>query len=147
MDHVAIMYKPWNLIEKILSGEKTIESRWYLSKRMPWDRVHAGEVIYFRNAGEPVIARATVARVEQLSNLTPAKCEELVNQNLEELGAADIKSDLLKKVQNKKYCILIHLSDPVRLTPFEVDKSGVSPMVAWHYLPNKTNSSISRLLS
>ncbi|MEI7477466.1 MAG: hypothetical protein WCJ81_02865 [bacterium] len=41
MDHVAIMKKSRKLIPKIVSGEKTIESRWYQTKRAPWNTVHA----------------------------------------------------------------------------------------------------------
>lgn len=29
MEHVAIMRKSWGLTDKILSGQKKIESRWY----------------------------------------------------------------------------------------------------------------------
>ncbi|MDO8559127.1 MAG: hypothetical protein Q7R84_02240 [bacterium] len=39
MEHLAIMKKSWGLTEKILSGQKKIESRWYLSKRSPWDTI------------------------------------------------------------------------------------------------------------
>lgn len=34
MEHVAIMKKSWGLTRKILSGEKTIESRWYRFRRL-----------------------------------------------------------------------------------------------------------------
>ncbi len=37
MDHVAVMKKSWGLVPKILAGEKICESRWYKSKRPPWD--------------------------------------------------------------------------------------------------------------
>jgi len=29
MQHIAIMKKSWRLTEKILAGEKTLETRWY----------------------------------------------------------------------------------------------------------------------
>jgi len=32
MEHVAIMRKAWGLTDKILSGQKKIESRWYSVK-------------------------------------------------------------------------------------------------------------------
>ena len=35
MQHVAIMKKSWGLTDKILSGQKKIESRWYLSSFCP----------------------------------------------------------------------------------------------------------------
>ena len=56
MHHVAIMNKSWNLIPKIISGEKSIESRWYQTKRTPWDKIKAGDKIFFKNSGEAIIA-------------------------------------------------------------------------------------------
>lgn len=72
VDHVAIMSKASGLIEKILSGHKTIESRWYATRRPPWGRVHAGDTVYFKysgGAGERVKVRATVDRVQQFENI------------------------------------------------------------------------------
>jgi len=39
MDHVAIMNKKWKLIDSIIVGQKTIESRWYKFKRDPWNEI------------------------------------------------------------------------------------------------------------
>lgn len=51
MHHIAIMNGPWNLIPKILSGEKTIESRWYRTRRAPWGGIRAGDTVYFKDSG------------------------------------------------------------------------------------------------
>ena len=37
MEHLAIMKKEWKLTEKIITGEKRIESRWYKDKYPPWN--------------------------------------------------------------------------------------------------------------
>ena len=63
MEHIAIMKKSWKLTEKILTGEKKIESRWYKAKYAPWGRIKAGEVVYFKDSGEPVTIKTEVARV------------------------------------------------------------------------------------
>jgi len=39
--HVAIMRKGWGLTGKILTGEKTIESRWYMNRYRPWGAMAA----------------------------------------------------------------------------------------------------------
>ena len=62
MDHVAIMKKSWKLTEKILSGEKKIESRWYKSKYPPWGKIKKGDIIYFKDSGEPVSIKAKVEK-------------------------------------------------------------------------------------
>ena len=66
MNHVAIMNKRFgDLIPKILSGEKKIESRWSKNKISPWNKIKVGDVVYFKNSGGPVVAMAEVSRVEQ----------------------------------------------------------------------------------
>lgn len=69
MNHIAIMKKSWELIPKIISGEKTIESRWYKNRIAPWDRISEGDTVYFKDSGEPVSAVATVSKVLQFDNL------------------------------------------------------------------------------
>lgn len=78
MNHVAIMKKSWHLLPEILSGEKTIESRWYKNKSAPWGKVKAGDTVYFKDAGEPVTAKAVVAKVLALADLTPTRVKELL---------------------------------------------------------------------
>ena len=43
MDHIAIMKRSWGFTGKILSGKKSIESRWLMVKCAPWDKVKAGD--------------------------------------------------------------------------------------------------------
>ena len=71
MEHVAIMRKSWGLTQKILSGKKKIESRWYKVKYAPWDRIKFGEIVYFKDSGEPVTIKTEVEKVIQFSDLTP----------------------------------------------------------------------------
>jgi len=77
MDHVVIMRKSWGLIPKILSGQKKIESRWYINKCVPWNKINLGETVYFKNSGEPVSLAATVEKVLAFSDLSPQKVEEI----------------------------------------------------------------------
>jgi hypothetical protein len=44
-DHVAILRKSSGLLEKILAGEKKIESRWYSARFTPWDQISAGDTV------------------------------------------------------------------------------------------------------
>jgi ASC-1-like (ASCH) protein len=63
MDHIAIMQKTWGLTEKIVTGQKTIESRWYNVKYAPWGRISPGDSIFFKNSSEPVTIQAEVEKV------------------------------------------------------------------------------------
>jgi hypothetical protein len=51
VDHVAILKPNWKLLPKLLNGEKTIETRWYLHKFAPWNQVKANDTIYFKDSG------------------------------------------------------------------------------------------------
>lgn len=63
MDHVAIMKKSWGLTQKILSGQKKIESRWYKSKHSPWGKIEKGDIVYFKDSGEPISIKTGVEKV------------------------------------------------------------------------------------
>lgn len=126
------MRKSWKLTEKILSGKKKIESRWYMSRYAPWNKIKAGETIYFKDSGEPVSIRAEVEKVLQFENLSPEKAKEI----LDEYGGADgIAIDDIPKFfqlfKNKKYCMLIFLKNPKAIKPFEISKKSFGLMAAW----------------
>ncbi len=137
MEHIAIMRKSWGLTNKILTGQKTIESRWYKSKYPPWNRIKPGETIYFKDSGNPVTIRTEAARIVQYSSLTPKKVWDILNEN----GIADgidIK-DLPKFYEwckNKKYCMLIFLRNPKKIKPFNIDKTGFGIISAWISIGN-----------
>ena len=132
MEHVAIMRKSWGLTQKILSGQKKIESRWYKVKYSPWDRIKSGEIVYFKDSGKPVTIKTEVEKVIQFSDLTPEKVKEILYQygQADGLGIDKIP-EFFEMFKNKKYCMLIFLKNPQKIKPFEIDKSGFGAMSAW----------------
>ncbi len=132
MDHVAIMKKAWGLLPKILSGEKTIESRWYTTKRAPWGKIQAGDTVYFKDAGEPVSAIARVGRVVTFIHLSPEKVRRILEAYGNEDGIEKNQiPEFFELFKDKKYCLLIFLEDPREIPPFEIDKSGFGLLSAW----------------
>lgn len=132
MEHIAIMKKSWGLTQKILTGQKKIESRWYKAKYVPWDRIKSGEIIYFKNSGEPVTIKTEVNKVIQFSNLTPEKVKKILYQYGQADGLSiDKIPEFFEIFKDKKYCILIFLKNPQKIEPFEIDKSGFGIMSAW----------------
>ena len=132
MEHVAIMRKSWGLTDKILTGQKKIESRCYKTKYNPWDNIKSGEIIYFKDSGEQVSVKAKVKRVIQFSDLTPVKVKEI----LKKYGKADGIEDgdiekFFQMFKNKKYCMLIFLKNPLRINPFQINKKGFGAMASW----------------
>jgi len=132
MEHIAIMKKSWKLTPKILSGDKKIESRWYKFKHQPWNNVRKGEVVYFKDSGEPISIKAEVDKVLQFSDLTPIKVMEILKKygNVDGINIKDIKK-FYERFKNKSYCILVFLKNPKSVEPFEINKKGFGIMSAW----------------
>lgn len=137
MHHIAIMRKSWGLTQKIANGQKTIESRWYLNRSAPWGKINAGDIVYFKDSGEPVTLRATVAKVLQFDNLTPTKVRELLDEygTQDGLASKDIPH-YYELFKNKRYCLLVFLKNVQHIEPFHIDKSGYGAMAAWITVPS-----------
>ncbi len=135
MDHVAIMKKEWGLIPKILKGEKKLESRWYSNRSKPWDKIAKGDMVYFKNSGEPVTIKAQVSKVLQYSALNPQTVRELLWKYAEDDGLGIDEKELEKfymLFRNKRYAMFIYLHDPQKIArPFQIDKTGFGAMSAW----------------
>lgn len=137
MEHVAIMKKSWGLTAKILEKHKTIESRWHMNRSAPWNKIRAGETIYFKDSGAPITLTARVGRVMQFSDITPLRVKKILRR----YGTADgIDSRSMgafyNRFKNKKYCILIFLKSPRSITPFAIVKRGFGLMSAWVSVPH-----------
>ena len=132
MDHIAIMKKSRELLPKILSGEKTIESRWYKSRRFPWNKIQKGERIYFKNSGEPVTLTADVEKILQFESLNPEMISAIIDKYGKTPGIClEDLSKSKRTLSEANYCILIFLKNIKKTTPFKIDKSGFGLMSAW----------------
>lgn len=126
MDHVAIMNKQWKLIPKILSGEKTIESRWYKTRRAPWNAIAQNDTVYFKDSGGPVTAKATVERA-LFFDLTQTTAKDIISR----YGKRICLRDATGAWAGKRYCILAFLKNPKPVEPFAIDKTGYGNANAW----------------
>jgi ASC-1-like (ASCH) protein len=134
MHHVAIMKKSWELIPKIISGEKTIESRWYQTRRTPWNKINPGDTVFFKNSGERVTAQATVSRVKQFELNTLDDARRIVRKFGKQICI--INADPARWGRLPRYCILIFLSAPTALKePFDISKKGFGSAAAWLTMP------------
>jgi ASC-1-like (ASCH) protein len=136
MHHVAIMKKSLKLLPKILSGEKSIESRWYTGKRKPWDVVAKGDTIYFKNTSEPITLHVTVSDVIQFQDLTPKNVKHVLDTYSTQLGIEEYRKKFFTLYKDKKYCILIFLKNPKKVKSFNIDKTGFGAMSAWISVKN-----------
>lgn len=135
MHHVAIMKKTWNMIPKILSGEKTIESRWYQTRRTPWNSIATGDTVFFKNSGEPVSAQATVSKVLQFEFAHTEEIRQVLNRYAKQICL--VQKDVAEWGSVPKYCVLVFLENPKKITPpFSISKKGFGTGAAWLTVPD-----------
>ena len=130
MDHVAILNKQWKLLPKILSGEKSIESRWYKNRYSPWDKIKVGDKVFFKNSGEKVSVVTNITKVLQFDNLNKSKIRNLLLEYGKRICISSNENS--PWFEGKRYCILMFLGEVRRLEkPFAIDKSGFGNACAW----------------
>ncbi len=119
------------LIPKILSGEKTIESRWYMMKVAPRNTIQSGDTVYFKDAGQMVTASATVAKVLQYDHYTDEELHEILNTYADGIAFHSSLDEVYQWAKSKHYCILVFLKHPKKITPFAIDKKWYGMMASW----------------
>jgi len=139
MDHIAILKKALiskgdNLLEDILSGTKTIESRWYVNRINPWNKIKKGDCIYFKESGYPVTAVSQVSEVIQYGNLNKDIIKQIITKYGKRISPNTSESEFKsweKHIKNKRYCVLIFLQNVRKITPFNINKKGFGISSAW----------------
>ena len=129
MHHIAILDKKRKLLQKIISKEKTIESRWYQTKRTPWNNIKSGDIIYFKDCGESITVKAQVSNVLFFDDLNKEKVLSITKK----YGKA-ICLETLEYIDyyiKKKYGILMFLENVKTIKPFNINKSGFGNACAW----------------
>jgi ASC-1-like (ASCH) protein len=131
MQHIAILSKKWKLLNQIISGEKSIESRWYVHKINPWNKIKKGETVYFKETGDNIKVKAIVSKVLQF-DLKHKKIKDILLEYGKQIGFdLDEIDKWIEFYKNKNYCILIFLTNPIAIKEFSFDKSGFGNACAW----------------
>lgn len=129
MNHVAIMNPKLGSIEKILSGQKIIESRWSKYKIAPYGKIKSGDTVYFKYSGKSVTAKATVSKVLQFEKLNAEIFKHIVDNFGQSICLQNTQYDAWYK--SKNYVTLIFLKNAKSVKPFQIDKSGFGSGCAW----------------
>lgn len=119
MQHIAILKQPF--FDMVLSGEKTIESRWSMVKVAPYKKVSVGDKILLKETCKDVTATANVKKV-QFYELTPEIVEDIRIKYGKQIGTD--KFEDWKSTLQKKYCTLIWLDEVTPVTPIKVKRSN-----------------------
>jgi ASCH domain len=104
--HIVIMREPY--LTRVLSGEKTVESRFLRVRAAPFDRVAPGDRLLLKRVGGPIVATATAGVVRQFADLNRERALALLAQFRDQLRLED---DFLPRVQLTRYAVLIWLAD------------------------------------
>ena len=106
MIHVAVLLKPY--LDLVLSGRKTIECRLTRQARDPYERIEAGERIYFKQSSGSYGATAVVDHVMFEDGLTPKRVQKIRRDYNDQIcGDASFWDDK----RNSVFCSLIWLKD------------------------------------
>lgn len=111
MIHLAFMHPKY--LDMVLSGEKTIESRFMTTNRNhPAFTCEPGDYIAFKRTGGDVEARAIASAVRRFYYLDAEKMEEIRNSFGDRIRSDDSFWD---KKKNSKRAVLIELEDVVQI--------------------------------
>ncbi len=119
MEHIAILRQPF--FDMVLTGEKTIESRWSLNRIAPYKRVEVGDLIYLKDTGKCVTAKAVVKRVK-FYQLTPSLADEIKRKYGDKIGIDRFKN--WRDYRYKHFCTLIWLGNVQTIPPKKVKRSN-----------------------
>lgn len=120
MKHVVILRQPF--FDMVANGEKTIESRFSMDRRVPYRKIVEGDELYIKETGKPVTLKAVAKKVE-FFELTPEIVELIRVEHGKEIGTD--KFEDWQETKRKRICTLVWLSDVKKVTPpLEVPRSN-----------------------
>jgi ASC-1-like (ASCH) protein len=104
--HIAVLLKPY--LDLVLAGEKSVECRLTVQARDPYQRIEAGERIYFKQSAGPYGAMAIAEHVLCEDNLTPKRVSE-IKRDYNHLIRGE--GQFWKWKRNSRFCTLVWLKD------------------------------------
>jgi hypothetical protein len=130
MDHVVYLSAKDGELDLLLSGEKTMIIRGATGRKMPYGRVHPGNILYLmENDGSGLVrAKTVVTSVINSEKMSPEESTALVKKYQAQLQLSDSQ---YKRWAGKRYLVLIEVEKPVALDPFPIDKSDYGNMDDW----------------
>mgnify|MGYP000846751209 CR=1 FL=1 len=118
MQHLAVFTK--GVIDQILTGQKTIESRFSKFQFAPYKRVSPGDEIFMKESGGKVKGKFIAAQVLFFEGLNPQKIADLRRRYAQALKVDD---SFWRQKKNSQYATLLFVKNPEALTnPLVLDK-------------------------
>lgn len=122
--HLAILQK--SAIKAIISGEKTIETRFSIKKIAPFGLVNVGDIVYMKPPGEELAGQFAVTKVLSLEGLDQADwnwIKEKFTQSIS-FGTAEELKNYFKEHSKSKYGSFIYIGKVEQFvtSPIKIEK-------------------------
>jgi hypothetical protein len=115
--HIAVMHEPF--LSLLLTGRKTIESRFSVNRVCPFQSVAAGDVLALKAQSGPILGLAIVEHAA-FYELDPDTWEHLRNEYAGPLCAEN--DAFWHERARARYGSLLRVAQPVRTRPLNIDK-------------------------
>ena len=115
--HLAIFVEPY--LQFILDGKKTVESRFSVTRRAPYNQVDKGDVILLKKSGGPITGIGKISMTWSYE-LDPSSWENIRSEFKQALCAED--PSFWKEREKASYATLMRLSHVRSIEPFEIKK-------------------------
>ena len=119
MDHVHELNR--EPLEKILTGNRSIETVFTRSEKAPYNTVQENDTIYFKLRDGYAVAKATVKKVEKFDELTPEKATEIIKEHEEEISP---ENRMFERDIYFNFATLIWLDNLFEIKPFRVKRNN-----------------------
>jgi hypothetical protein len=138
MDHVVYLDAKAKELENLVNGNKSMIIRGASGRKIPYDRVNEGDVLYFiKNNGEGKIkARGVVSTVYNSNKLSVEESFETIIKNQDKLQLPDRQ---FEKLAGKRYLVLIGVEEIEEIAPFHIDRSRFPNTDDWIPVGNIEN--------
>ena len=122
MDHVVYLDSKADELGKLGRGEKTMLIRGATGRKMPYGRVHPGDILYLleNNGSGKVTAKVDVISVNNSEKMDQEQSIAMVNENQ---AGLQLSNSQIKRWAGKRYLVLIEVENLCNLDPFRIDKS------------------------
>ena len=119
--HLAVLTPGW--IELILTGDKTIESRFTKRRSAPFGKVNAGDVVFMKESGGLVKGAFRVGKVDTIEKLTYELRIAIDASFREQIFGTPYFTEHWDQWKASNHATLIHIAEPVAFKePFAFPK-------------------------
>lgn len=126
VNHLVILRQPY--LDLILAGVKTVESRLSRRRHPAAGRCRPGDVLYLKQVGGDVRARATVARVVEVNDIPPGGVARLAEEWGARVAGSGPDDPYWLAKRHARHALFIELTD---VQPIHIPAVALPRRLAW----------------